>query len=245
MKALIEFKWQLSLFTFLGILTILSSTTIFSTFVNADDLNPGIYSKVSEPFGISYGDWLGKYFQWFVGIPADISPREHYTPESCSIDQSGPVWFLTDILKGTEVRTCTVPSDKAIFLPILTGVSWDDGSGLFPLSEQDVINGATAGNEYGVLSATLDGRAIQDLTSYRAQSSWFNITVPENNIFNNPPGFYEKAIADGFFLFVESLPTGNHTLHFTVSVLNPIESEYNYAADLTYNLNVVNPEPTS
>ena len=60
----------------------------------------------------------------------------------------------------------------------------------------------------------------------------------ENNVFNNKPGLWEKAIADGFFLLVEPLSPGNHTLHYTVSVLNPIESDYNYAADLTYNLMV-------
>ncbi len=238
MKYFIDLTWQLSLIISLGIMIILSSTTFLGMFVNADNLNPGLYSKDSKPFGISYGDWLGKYFQWFVGIPADINPREHYTPESCSIAQSGPVWFLTDILKGSEERTCTIPSDKAILIPVLTGVSWDDKSDLIPKTDQDVISGATAGNEYGVISATLDGRTIQDLNSYRAQSSWFNITVPENNVFNNKPGFWEKAIADGFFLLMEPLPPGNHTLHYTVSVLNPIESDYNYAADLTYNLMV-------
>lgn len=235
-----SYKLQLSLLTNLGILAILSSTSFLSIFVYADNLNPGIYSKDSAPFGISYGDWLAKYFQWFIQIPADIHPREHYTPDSCSIDQSGPVWFLTDILKGAEERTCTIPSEKAIFLPILTGVSWDDKSNPLPKSEQDVINGATAGNEYAVISAMLDGREIKDLKSYRAQSSWFNITVPDNNVFNNKPGVW-KAIADGFFLFVEPLPPGNHTLQFTVSVLNPIVSEYNYAATLKYNLEVAKP----
>ena len=176
--------------------------------------------------------------QWFIQFPADLHPREHYTPESCSIDQSGPVWFLTDILKGSEERTCTIPSDKAILLPILTGVSWDDKSDLIPKTDQDVIRGATAGNEYGVINATLDERTIQDLNNYRTQSSWFNITVPENNVFNNKPGIWPKAVADGFYLLVEPLPPGNHTLHYTVSVLNPIESDYNYAADLIYNLMV-------
>lgn len=240
MKYLGHYKLQLSLLTNLGILAVLSSTSFLSIFVYADNLNPGIYSKDSAPFGISYGDWIAKFWTWFIQIPADVHPREHYTPERCATAQSGPVWFLTDIVVATDERNCTIPSGKAIFLPILNGVSWDDKSNPVPKSEQDVIEGATAGNEYAVISAMLDGREIKDLMSYRAQSSWFNITVPDNNVFNNKPGVY-KAIADGFFLFVEPLPPGNHTLQYTVSVLNPVAAEYNYAATLKYNLKVVTP----
>ena len=90
---------------------------------------------------------------------------------------------------------------------------------------------ATAGNEYGLISATIDGRKLQNLDSYRTQSGFFNITVPKNNVFNNVPVIW-KAKVDGFFVFLEPLPVGTHDLHTTVSVANPIQSSYNYAADL-------------
>ena len=61
MKHFIDFKWQLSLIISLGVMTLLSSTTFLTFFVNADNLNPGLYSKDSKPFGISYGDRLANY----------------------------------------------------------------------------------------------------------------------------------------------------------------------------------------
>ena len=89
-------------------------------------INPGVYSKDSKPFGISYGDWLAKWNQWFIQIPSAVNPREHYTPERCATNQSGPVWFLTDILKGKEERNWMIPEGKAVLLPTLSGVCWDD-----------------------------------------------------------------------------------------------------------------------
>ncbi len=76
--------WRVASIISLGILTIFFNSSFLSTFVNADDLNPGIYSIDSKPFGVSYGNWLAKYSQWFIQFPADLHPREHYTPERCS-----------------------------------------------------------------------------------------------------------------------------------------------------------------
>ena len=230
-------KWRLSFVISLGIMIIFSNSSILGMYVNADDLNPGVYSIDSKPFGISYGDWQAKYWSWFIQIPADVHPREQYTSERCATAQSGPVWFLSDILVDKEERNCTIPEGKAILLPILNGICWDDKTDPIPMSDRDIIECAREGNEYGVISATIDGREIKELNSYRSESPFFNITVPENNIFNNPPGVW-KAKVDGFYLFVEPLPPGNHTLYTTTSVLNPTSPEYNYAATLKYHLTV-------
>ena len=47
------------------------------------------------------------------------------------------------------------------------------------------------------------------------------------------------AFADGYFVFLEPLPAGNHDVNLKVSVLNPIEPHYNYNADRTYHPNIV------
>lgn len=235
MKLLGDSKWHLSLIMSLGIVTIFSNLSFLSTLVNADDLNPGIYSKDSKPFGIPFEDWLVKWTQWFIQIPLETNPREHYTPERCAINQSGPVWFLTDILKGKEERTCTIPSGNAILLPTLSGTCWTDKTDPIPMTDEEITKCATAGNEYGKISVVLDGKTIQHMENYRAQSPFFNITVPENNVFGNMPGVW-KAKTDGFFLFLEPLSPGNHTLTTTISVLNPVSPEYNYGSTLTYKL---------
>ena len=108
-------------------MTIFSGTSFLDIFVYADDLNPGVYPKDSKPFGIPIEEWLVKHTQWLFQTPYDVHPGGTYTPEKCSSSQSGPVWYLTLITEGNEQRTCTIPSDKAILLPILVGFcsEWD------------------------------------------------------------------------------------------------------------------------
>ena len=121
-------KWRLLLFISLGIMAIFSNVSSLNIFVNADNLNPGVYSKDSKPFGIPYGDWLAKYNQWFIQIPTAVHPREHYTPDRCATDSKWPCVVLTDVLKGKEERTCTIPAGKAILMPALSGICWDDNT---------------------------------------------------------------------------------------------------------------------
>jgi hypothetical protein len=93
---------------------------------------------------------------------------------------------------------------------------------------------AKAGNEFGTISASIDGKEIKDLESYRTQSPIFNITLQENNVLGHTPGS-GKAQVDGFFLFLEPLSPGNHTVYTSTNV-NIIAPGFNYDTDLTYHL---------
>jgi hypothetical protein len=177
-----------------------------------------------------------------MGIPSAEHPRDHPSPQTCTIHQSGSVWFLADLLSGRQERTCTIPTGKSILVPLLTGNCDADGTTPgAPASESDpaLRKCAMAGDEYGTISASLDGRKLQNLDQYRTASGFFSLVVPKDNAYNNRPGTW-RAISEGFFVFLEPLPPGNHDLHLTTSVLNPFNSSYNYSADLTYHL-IVNP----
>ena len=208
----------------------------YTASVKADSINPGIYSKDSAPYGAPYGDWIAKWWNWTLSIPKDQHPRDDYTPEKCTINQNGPVWFLADQLGGKEERTCPVPEGKAILIPLLNGECGYEVPEV--KNDEDMRKCASAGNEYGAIEATVDGVKLKDLESYRTQSGYFNSSIVENNIYNSPAGDY-RAFADGYFVFLEPLPAGNHDVNLKVSVLNPVEPSYNYNADWTYHLNIV------
>jgi hypothetical protein len=214
-------------------LTLASETN----FVKGDSINPGVYSTNSAPYGIPYQQWVAKWWQWSYSVPASEHPRENYTPQKCASGQHGPVWFLADSLSGTQERTCTVPAGKSILVSVLTGEC--DRSDPTLHNDQAVHQCATEGNDYGVIGATLDGVRIQNLDQYRIDSGFYNLTIPADNIYKEPPGIY-RAFTNGFFVFLQPLHPGTHDLHLTVSVTNPIKPQYNYAADWTYHL-IVNP----
>jgi hypothetical protein len=219
----------------LAVLTLAIYSITPLTTILADSINPGVYSKDSSPFGTPYGQWLAKWWQWSFSIPTANHPRDNYSPEKCGINQAGPVWFLADQLGGREERTCTIPAGKAIFVPLLIGQC--DYSTPEIKNDVDLKTCASEGNNYGVIEATIDGVKLKNLEGYRTQAGFFNITVPQNNIYNEKPGTY-KAFADGFFVLLEPLKLGTHEVHLKVSVLNPIKKTFNYNADWIYHLNV-------
>jgi hypothetical protein len=206
----------------------------FPSLAFADSINPGLYSKDSSPHGISYPEWINKWWQWSMSIPSEQHPREDYDPGKCSNNQSGPVWYLADSLAGKEERTCSIPAGKSILVPLLTGNCHNDGVPK-PMNDEELLECASAGNEYGAIGATLDGRPLNSLQQYRTQSPYYNIIVPENNLYENKPGKY-RGIADGFFVFLEPLPAGKHDLVLRTNVENPNVPDYNYSSEVVYHL---------
>jgi hypothetical protein len=220
-----------------GIIIII--TLVFSTLIAsalADNLNPGVFAKDSAPYGIPYAQWLGKWWNWTKSLTTQEHPRDNYTPEKCTAGQKGPVWFLADALTGKEERTCTIPAGKAILAPTITG-----SCGYYDptiKNDDDMRRCAIAGDEYGTIEVTLDGRKIQNLEQYRVQTGFFNLNITKDNIYNNTPGIF-KAYADGWMVLLEPLPLGKHDLHIKASVFNPVETQYNYSAEWTYHLNII------
>jgi len=237
-RILLLLNFNLREITCMTVITAVLTLAMFSVSpltksILADSINPGVYSKDSSPFGIPYGQWLAKWWQWSFSIPTANHPRDNYSPEKCGINQAGPVWFLADQLGGREERTCTIPAGKAIFVPLLIGEC--DYSTPEIKNDADLQRCASEGNNYGVIEATVDGLKVKNLEGYRTQAGFFNITIPQNNIYNEKPGTY-KAFADGFFLLLEPLKPDTHDLHLKVSVLNPIKKTFNYNADWIYHL---------
>lgn len=169
-----------------GVITIALVVFAFSgsSFVMADSINPGLYSKDSAPYGIPYGEWLAKWWNWTSSIPSEQHPRDDYTSEKCQANQQDPVWFLADQLGGREERTCTIPTGKSIFIPLLVGECEYSTPDI--KSDDDLRRCASAGNEYGVIEATVDGIKLKNLEQYRTQSGFFNITIAEGNIYESP-----------------------------------------------------------
>ena len=60
-------------------------------------------------------------------------------------------------------------------------------------------------------------------------------TNAKDNIYDAPAGTY-RAWAEGFFVFLEPMQNGKHTVSLSASVLNPVQPQYNYNAKWTYHL---------
>jgi hypothetical protein len=59
-----------------------------------DNGNTGVYSARSKPYGLSYGEWSARWWQWILSIPTQMNPNLDSTGAHCAEGQSGHVWFL-------------------------------------------------------------------------------------------------------------------------------------------------------
>jgi len=184
--------------------------------------NPGILPPTSTPYGHTYGEWAGAFWQWILSIPADRNPNLDTTGEFSGEGQTGPVWFLAGSFGDSYERTCRVPAGKAIFFPVYT---WIFGAGVYdcepsvPGVECDVDSLRAAAAE-GTLGATddqltvfIDGELVENVRAYRAFTPEpFPLYLPEGNILGLPEGIYEPNVADSFSIMLAPLSKGEHII---------------------------------
>ncbi len=179
------------------------------------------FTPESRPFGLSYGQWTVKWWQWFAAIPAKVNPGADETGENAGIDQFEPnVWFLAGTFGGKAVeRKCLIPKQRAILFPVLNyemntlerpELKTESQLLKHVMQDQDdIIN----------LDAVVDGQRIP-IYRIRSDPSFFNITAPGDNAVQIPYGGTSYATADGFWVFLKPLPLGKHSIYFAGSCSN-------------------------
>ena len=198
--------------------------------------NPGVLPPGSHAFGLSQGEWSAKWWQWAFSFRADAHPL--LDTAGCDAGQSGPVWFLGgSFVNTTVVRECTVPAGKVIFFPVLnTECSTIEGPPFFGSNEAELRACAAAVTNTGMF-ATIDGVAVQNLSSYRVQSPLYVFSAPDGGLFGGPVSG-AQSISDGVWLMLAPLSAGRtHTIHFGGT--QTIPGFPSLTLDVTYNLRVV------
>ena len=196
-----------------------------------------IFAPESRPYNLTYGEWTAKWWQWAVSIPLDKSPFDDPTGERCGISQQDPnIWFLAGTSGGDAVRTCQIPAGKAVMFTVIN-VRCDYLVDKVSKTESDLRNCAKDDQDtVNVVNATIDGRAINNLNSFRFQSPLFDIILPPNNIAGVPQGS-TQAVSDGWFVILKPLPVGEHQIKSYGAIIDPTGSgKINFATSTTFNI---------
>src|SRR5439155_1376139 len=83
--------------------------------------NPGVIPPHARAYGLSYAEWGAQWWRWAYSFPVAQFPPLQSGELDCSAGQSGPVWFLAGTVgQGPVTRSCTIPTGKALFIPIIT-----------------------------------------------------------------------------------------------------------------------------
>ncbi|MEF8726685.1 MAG: PEP-CTERM sorting domain-containing protein [Accumulibacter sp.] len=160
------------------------------------------------------------------------------------VNNLGPVFFVAGNTGGSSTRTFTVPAGKPIFFPIVTAYDIE-----VPADNCDLqcafgyIPGV--GNATG-LYATLDGQDLLTFPSYRQTSTAFftvDLSASLSAALGFPPQYAGilDAIVDGYWVAVEGLTPGPHSLKFGGSIPDLAPGWTPPPVDVTDTVNV--PEP--
>ena len=117
---------------------------------------------------------------------------------------------------GTVARTYTVPDGKALLVAVLNvEVSNLEGPPFFGATEAAQRAQAKFFADHIVNPfCTIDGVPVGPLSSYRISSPQFRFNAPSPWINSPAPGGRGNAVGDGYYVLIESLPKGEHTIHF-------------------------------
>lgn len=198
-----------------------------------------VFTTDSKPYGVSYGEWTARWWQWALSIPKDVNPVGDETGKYCGQGQEGPVWFLAGTFGGEMERACTIPAGKAIlFSPINVECSYAEFPDL--KTESDLRACAKSGQDLATeFEVSIDGVNLQNLQNYRIQSPLFDLTLPQDNVFGLSPST-TKAVSDGVWVFLKPLTPGDYEVHskgvsvdFTTTGTVP-----SFVSDVTYHLTI-------
>lgn len=178
--------------------------------------NELLFRRNENPYDVSWEEWTALWCIWLLSIPRDKNPSVDVNGENCAENQSDPrVWFLGGTFGNYSIvkRKCTVPVRRAILFPILEKEdSFIEDSDL--KSEEDLAARASrAMDAVTFLSAKIDGIEILNLMDYRVRSSFFNVSFPENNVYDVKP-CVTRSVCDGYWIFIRPLAPGIHYIHF-------------------------------
>jgi hypothetical protein len=218
--------------------------------------NPGsgILPPSARLLGQTLGEWGAAWWTWALETDAAENPVADPTGEFAGVNQSGPVFFLAGNFGGSTTRTCTVPAGKHLFFPLINSLWWAPEDiplveafavsiGLDPADYTDEENLRRYSNYQidGVqsLSLEIDGVAIENLSAHRAESPAFGFELGDiYEAFGYPPGWRDLAVADGYWILLNPMPPGEHTIRFGSSFVDAFQG-FTFELDVTYRVTVL------
>ena len=196
---------------------------------------------VTPPKGIlptlrTYNQTAADWWKWALIEPAATNPLLDETGADCARNQPFlGAWYLAGSLSnsGPIHRSCTIPNFRTLIIPVANTI-WgafltdpaSERTEAFVREQTRVIQDATE------MTLTIDGTPVSNISRFYEESTLFNITLAENNIYELPEGTMLSPSADaGYYVAISGLLPGNHTISWHSVALGSEQ-------DITYNIRI-------
>lgn len=181
------------------------------------------YTSESYPYGLSYGEWTVKWWQWLLSTPKACNPLIDQSGENADINQPNEhVWFLAGKLgsedKNFPLRNCNIPVGRSILFPV---INCEANLIEFPeLKTKEALIDHVVNDENTIVEKTciLSDMPI-DVQRVKSDPEIFEVSLNNDNIYNVNGG-NTIASADGYWVFLRPPPRGEYELSFRGSCEN-------------------------
>jgi hypothetical protein len=164
--------------------------------------------------GQTIDEWTAQWWQWAFSQSVPNDAFTDSTGATASVNQSGPVFFIAGTTGGTATRSFTIPADLYLLVPLINSSVSESYLGV-SATEAELRNIADASiSAVDSLFAEIDGMPVPNLFDYRELSPLFSFNAATDNPFSVPPGPSGNAVSDGYWLMLEPLGIGTHTINF-------------------------------
>jgi hypothetical protein len=189
-----------------------------------------MYPRNYQPFGKSWEKWTATWCNWLLSIPRHKNPAVDESGKNSSQNQNDAnVWFLAGTF-GNNIpirRKCTVPKSKAILFPIADKEDSFAEDRDLKYEEELAMRARISMDRLICLQLIVDGKRLPNLREYRVLSEFFDLTFPENSVYEDEvrAGIPYRAVCDGYWVFLRPLTIGLHEIYFSAKIFLPKDDE--------------------
>jgi hypothetical protein len=169
------------------------------------------------PYGITYGGWTVRWWQWALSIPKSKNPVLDRTGEyACENQPPKDVWFLAGKLaeenRNPNIRSCKIPTGRSILFPV---INCEANSLELPelRTELDIIQYIEKEEDAIVLKECYVDGNLTPAQRIKSDPIIFDLNMVNHNLFTEKGG-NTRASADGYWVFLKPPPKGEHTISF-------------------------------
>jgi hypothetical protein len=183
-------------------------------------------------FGHTTTDWVIQWFHWIMPFPPDDSPTLDQTGDlTMKYQPKTQVYMLPGEHSAVAPnRHVTIPANRPIMMPVL----WLINGTYANVVDESFVRKA---NEFFArdvptkLIASLDGKPLP-ITN--VTTPVFRLNLPKHTAFaeKEERGGDAWVISNGYWVFLDTLPPGNHTLTY-------VGATHNYVNGGTFYLKVL------
>jgi hypothetical protein len=183
-----------------------------------------LFKENDNPYGLTYGEWTARWWQWALSIPKLANPVA---------DETGKQWKSSQPLSDAYFLAGNIPTMNMVFPHRIVKMEFGRGV-LLP-----VLNCEANTLEYPDLKTHDDllRHVVNDVNTVVKKELFINgIRIESERIPSNPRIFSVSicnnnafgienigscdATADGYWAFLKPLPKGNYSIHFEGSCEN-------------------------